>query len=343
MTLKLNWFIPTKTSGSNKINFDRVSGSIWIRCLQLIPYFNQMGFDSVINELEKETDISIFVRWQTSEAYETALKQKSKGQKIIFDLCVNYFDEVHIENLQGPVTKSHINDCKKMVSISDVITCASKYIASRASQYHPKVEYLPDSIDSKHFNLTKNILDFQKNKLSAIWSGVAPKSDDLKPIIPILKANDIDLKIISNQKYRFSRHILRWFKFNRIQNIIWSYNTFPSNILKGEFSVAPRTLSNSYNKGHSFFKIGVFLSQGIPAIASPVPSYHEVLQNDVQGRICENSNEWDKTIQEIKEDPNILVNWSNKAIKSMQPFHTSQIVKKYSRIFNELKHLSQNI
>ena len=340
MTLKLNWFIPTKTSGSNKINFDRVSGSIWIRCLQLIPYFNQMGFDSVINELEKETDISIFVRWQNPEAYETALKQKSKGQKIIFDLCVNYFDEVHIENLQGPVTKSHINDCKKMVSISDVITCASKYIASRASQYHPKVEYLPDSIDSKHFNLTKNILDFQKNKLSAIWSGVAPKSDDLKPIIPILKANDIDLKIISNQKYRFSRHILRWFKFNRTQNIIWSYNTFPSNILKGEFSVAPRTLSNSYNKGHSFFKIGVFLSQGIPAIASPVPSYHEVLQNDVQGRICENLNEWDKTIQEIKEDPNILVNWSNKAIKSMQPFHTSQIVKKYSRIFNELKHLS---
>ena len=60
----------------------------------------------------------------------------------------------------------------------------------------------------------------------------------------------------------------------------------------------------------------------------------------VQGRICENLDEWDKTIQEIKEDPSVLVNWSNKAIKSMQPFHTSQIVKKYSRIFNELKHLS---
>ena len=340
MTLRLNWFIPTKTSTPNKINFDRVSGSIWIRCLQLIPYFNQMGIDSVINDLESDTDISIFVRWQNSDAYETALKQKSKGQKIIFDLCVNYFDEVHIENLKGPVTKSHINDCKKMVSVSDVITCASKYIANRASEYHSTVEYLPDSIDSKHFNLTKNILDFKKNKLSAIWSGVAPKSADLNPIIPILKRNKIDLKIISNYKPRFRRHILQWFKFNRTQKIKWSYKTFPSNILKGEFCVAPRTLSNTYNKGHSFFKVGVFLSQGIPAIASPVPSYHEVLQNNVQGRICENLNEWDKTIQEIKEDPNILVNWSNKATKSMQEFHTSQIVKKYSQIFNQLQNLN---
>ena len=83
MTLRLNWFIPTKTSAPNKINFDRVSGSIWIRCLQLIPYFNQMGIDSVINDLESDTDISIFVRWQNSDAYETALKQKSKGQKFI--------------------------------------------------------------------------------------------------------------------------------------------------------------------------------------------------------------------------------------------------------------------
>ena len=70
MTLRLNWFIPTKTSAPNKINFDRVSGSIWIRCLQLIPYFNQMGIDSVINDLESDTDISIFVRWQNSDAYE---------------------------------------------------------------------------------------------------------------------------------------------------------------------------------------------------------------------------------------------------------------------------------
>ena len=51
-------------------NFDKVSASVWLRCLQLIPYLEEKGIRCRINDFSSESDISIFVRWQDDQAYQ---------------------------------------------------------------------------------------------------------------------------------------------------------------------------------------------------------------------------------------------------------------------------------
>ena len=102
--MKINWFIPpkqinlfTSDSFSKRLrlgyyNYDKVSASVWIRCLQLIPYLEEQGIRCRINDFYSNSDISIFVRWQDVQAFQHLKKQKDLKKIVIFDQCVNYFD-----------------------------------------------------------------------------------------------------------------------------------------------------------------------------------------------------------------------------------------------------------
>jgi len=204
MSMRAAWFIPV-----NHRDYDHLPASVWIRCLQLIPYLEESGVHCNVNEPNAKADIAIFVRWQDEEAYKLARKQKEKGRRIVFDLCVNYFEETDVPYIGRPVTKKHVDECLHMLSVADVVTCASAYIAQRAREFASWVEYLPDSINRRHFYHTKLVENFYQPKLRAIWSGIATKAGELDPILPLLRERNISLTIISNQKpalsipYRF--------------------------------------------------------------------------------------------------------------------------------------------
>ena len=41
MPIKLNWCLQIKPSDWEAIDYDNVPGAVWIRCLQLIPFFKK--------------------------------------------------------------------------------------------------------------------------------------------------------------------------------------------------------------------------------------------------------------------------------------------------------------
>jgi hypothetical protein len=56
----------------------------------------------------------------------------------------------------------------------------------------------------------------------------------------------------------------------------WRHASFSAEIAECAVGVFPRDFDNDYDRGHSFFKIGVFLSRHVPVVCSPVPSYAEI-------------------------------------------------------------------
>jgi len=300
-----------------------VPASIWIRCLQLLPYFKERGVKCTVNDLNTDADICVFVRWQDERAFTLAKEQKAKGKRIIFDLCVNYFDSSIFEAGYGS-TQKQLEECMNMIEVADAVTCASTFIAERASSFHSRVVYIPDSINKRHFRFQKPPKDFDKHP-RAIWSGVSVKATDLNLVLPLFDKRKIPLVVVSDKK-----PVLDYsFRF-----IKWSYRTFPKAILEGEFCLSPRLVEDPYNKGHSFFKIGVFMTEGIPALASPVPSYSEVLYGG--GRLCHNMEEWEDALDQILVDRNLLRQWSEETVNIMKPYETEQIVSKYMDLFNEI-------
>lgn len=321
--MKLNWICPSKSS-----NYNKNLASVWIRCLQLIPYLERKGIQSTVNQVENNADIALFIRSQDNTSLELAKKAKNKGQKVVFDLCVNYLD-ISGEAGKGFGSFSHQRDeALRMLELSDAVTCASNNIAESLRHHHGNVHYLSDSINMEHFRFKKDAKDFDKKKIELMYAGVACKTSYLfENIYPVARELKHNLHMVMDERSPFFK-IYRYHK--------WKYEKFPSYITQSDIGLAPRDVDTSYDKGHSIFKIGVFLAQGVPVLASPVPSYYEVLGDGKAGLICHTPNEWKNALIQIKDDHEILKTWSYQAQEKMVPYSTFLISNKYHQLLQEL-------
>ena len=84
---KLGLFIPTFYRDYNK-----VSASIWIRVLQMVPHYENLEIEVHINDPFRTYDVAIYYRLATQRSYNIIKYLKHVSKKVYFDTCVNYFD-----------------------------------------------------------------------------------------------------------------------------------------------------------------------------------------------------------------------------------------------------------
>lgn len=334
--MRVGWFLP-----HDPTDYTNVSASIWIRCLQLIPYLEEHGVHNVINQPEANTDIAVFVRWQNNDAIAEAARQKERGRKVIYDLVVNYYDLTEVDEvpyLGNPVKAHHVDEAHRMTALADMVTASSANIADRASREHPHTWYLPDSVDMRHFTRRKTRLGFMlRPRPRAIWSGASRKLPEIEPLLPLLREFRLPLTAVTRPLPSGdlpSIHVERESFPYRYHE--WTYESFPRDILRGEVCIVYRDLSSTYNQGHSHFKVLVFMAQGVPVIASPVPSYHELLGEPGAGLLCETWDDWRTALTAVTEDRGLLWRWSQEARRRVAPFTTARIAERYVSLFKEL-------
>jgi len=319
--MKISWFIPhiRKLPWQKWYNYDRVMASVWIRCLQLIPFLKQIGIESQINTWDKSTQVAVFLRSWNRHMQKLAMELKKNGVIVIVDTPVNYFSSQHLK----PFSETVIQEFNNFINISDAVFCPSLYIATFGERLGFKTYCLPDSINLEHFNLKKQSL-LSKTKPVLMWSGVNVKSHALNFLAPAILKHSWEMVIISEKPPKLN------FKYSFVK---WSYKTFPKVILQGDIGIFPRLICNEYDKGHSFFKIGVFLAQHIPVICSTVPSYSDILTDS--NSICPNTlkiEEWEQSIVSMNNNKEKICFADN----PVDQYSTFEIAKKYKLIFKKL-------
>ncbi|MGQ0535746.1 MAG: hypothetical protein ACT4PT_06720 [Methanobacteriota archaeon] len=328
MSLAVDWFtnVPHR-------DYDRMPGSVWLRCLQLFDYLAEHGIRSSYNELSGAARIACFVRWQDGNARELAEKLKGDGRRIVFDLNVNYLEPSDVPHLGTPVGERHVAECLAMIEVADVVTCASPFIAERVRAHHKRAEVFDDSIDIRHFARVKP--PTARRPPRALWNGYSQKALELCPILPLLEERRIPLVVVTDKPPPLRRAggwLRRRFPYEFVP---WRYATFPEALLRGDLCVAPRQLDQPYNLGHSIIKIGLPMAEGLPAIADPVPSYGRLL-SDGGGHLCRDLDDWASTLDRLLADPALLPRWSAEAREATKPFHTDVIAARYARLFRDL-------
>lgn len=318
--LTVTWILPVRHR-----NVDRMPASVWIRCLQLLPYLERHGIRSVFDERPGVADVMIFVRRQDDAARALACSARGWGARVVVDFCVNYFDDTGLTPGGYGVTARHVAEAHAMVEVADLVTAASSFIASRARTLHDRVEYVPDSVDRTHFNRTK--VHDATAPLIAMWCGYSVKAAELEPILPLLAERSIPLMVVSDARPRLSIP----FEFRR-----WRHASAPADLIRGDVALAPRDLDNRYNLGHSFFRIGVFLAQGVPVVAGPVPSYGEVLTPGENGLSCSSEMEWKVALDALLADRSRLSAWSARAVQSMEPYWAAPVAARYAQLLHGL-------
>lgn len=326
--IRIAWFAPDVVPG----DFNRTGSAQWIRCLQLLPHLEERGIASTLNDPDADADISVLVRGQGAAAQALAAARKARGDRIVFDLCVNYFDESYVAGVGPQVGPTHVADCRAMTSLADALFCASSNIAARAAREHPHVEMLPDSVDRRHFSRRKIEADFDRKRPRAIWGGVAIKANELAPVIPILKNAGWDIVLIAEKRPAAARvwPFGRGASFRR-----WRYETFPDEIVGGELCFSYRPLDTAYNLGHSSFKIAAFVAQGVPALTCPMPSYVDLLSRG-GGRIAADLEAWRRSAEELSADRAALKTLSRGCDAAIAPLLTPAVADRYVAAFRNI-------
>jgi len=310
-------------------DFNDVLASVWIRCLQLIPRLETMGFRCTLNDTAAAADVCVFVRTQDAQAQALATACKRRGARVVFDLCVDY------TRRSGPVTQQNVDEARRMISIADAVTCASRAITNAVAALHPRTICLPDSVDPTHFSVRKNPEDFSRPALTAVWAGASAKARELIPILPLLGERNIKLRIISDVPPSLRMPGITFWRRYPIEFVKWRYEKFPADIVGGDICVVSRDLTTAYNRGHSAFKIAVFMAEGVPVLASPVPSYLRLLTKG-GGRICKTPAEWAAALDEVVLHRNRLTVWSRQALLAAAPVATPVVVRRYAELFRQL-------
>lgn len=250
-------------------------------------------------------DLIVILKKITDDICELVYNNKKLDTKIIFDANVNYY-EVWGE-FPVPNTKPSPEQQKNAIwltSNTDGVVADSSYIAGICSRYNHNIVFIPDNINLNLFRGGK--IHDHKEKINVIWSGVAKKAYHFNVIENVLIRfrNKIKLTIVSDEFY-FPEVIERLKRTIEVDIVKFEYKKYPKLLLQGDIIVSPKLINNSYEIGHSEYKITLGMAQGLPVIASPQQSYIEALENSSAGFICKDEGEWLFAFEELLNSPEL--------------------------------------
>jgi glycosyltransferase involved in cell wall biosynthesis len=175
--------------------------------------------------------------------------------------------------------------------------------------------------------------------LRAIWAGTAVKAGDVCPVLKLLMRQRYHFTVVA-EKDPFESHLPRRLLMKVLLDyrfVPWHHATFPETIIGGDVCISPRDVALPYNRGHSSFKIGVFMAEGVPVMASPVPSYLELLGDGRAGWICRTPGEWDEALLYARRDRAKLRERAAAARDVMDQYSTQRISGEWANLIGSLQ------
>ena len=295
-------------------------------------------------------DAVVFLKSFSSECLQLARHLKSKNVKTVFDLNVDYLSpavgQFYYDDMAP--TQQQCLAVGAMVRVCDIVMCASRHIASVVSEYNKNVYWIPDNVRDDLISRENSCVPDYDNKISLLWSGQAVKLFELLRIKEVLLsfADNLHLKIITNsldalkkwhEPYAKEFHSM----LKRLSHEIIPFTTI-DDLMKvygqGGVCISPRFLDNSYNLGHSEWKITLAMAKGCVTLASEQESYIEVHDraNGHGLRICSSAKEWEVAFKEIL-NPNF--SWQQEqdaAVNVVKQYYSSSVIaEQHASIINK--------
>ena len=199
------------------------------------------------------------------------------------------------------------------------VSCGNQYLCDFARQFNDNVVLNPTTIDTtRQHNRLKNQ---QTEKFVIGWTGTHSTLPYLKPLFPVLEklyqSHDFALHVIANTPPKEQAAFIHF--------IPWQKETEIDDLLGFNVGLMPLT-DDPWAKGKCGFKALQYMSLGIPALVSPVGVNTEIVENGVNGFICETEEDWDKALEKLMTDADLR--------KKMGAAGRKTVEKQYSVISN---------
>ena len=308
------------------------------------------GFHYELYRPWRRYDALVFVK--AMGARERALRDQARraGCPVLFDANVNYYDHSGTFYYDGMApSETQMREAEDMTRACDAVIADSRFIAGRCAPMNRKVRWIPDNVNMELVPPSRP-LPRQGAKLNVSWCGQAVKLFELLAIEETLLQyrHRLRLTLVTNSlaalrvwkpdlRHRFEgllqavEHTLQ--PYTSVTGLLDIYASQPG------ICISPRFADNTYNLGHTEWKITLALACGRMALASPVPSYCDVASR-ARGagvRICSTSAEWASALDRLLAGE---VDWAAEeagARRVVETFYATAVVARdHARFMDEV-------
>ncbi|GAL83792.1 hypothetical protein MYP_1020 [Sporocytophaga myxococcoides] len=206
-------------------------------------------------------------------------------KKIIYDFDdAIWIAQTGKENFLTKVVKNP-GKVNKIIKWSYKVSCGNSYLKNHSLKFNKNVVLNPTTIDceSLHFK----IKDQNTNKVVIGWTGTHSTMMYLEHAIPFLRklyvAQNFKLIVISNLKPNFA--------FPEMEFVKWNEHTEQEDLLRMNIGIMPLA-DNEWTKGKCGFKALQYMALGIPAVVSSVGVNAEIVDQGINGFLCESETDW---------------------------------------------------
>ncbi len=286
-------------------------GSSSIQTARFQPLISQKYLESSGLRYElfrplRHYDAVVFLKSMNEDSILLARRCRRQNISTIFDLNIDYFSPasgVYYYEGMAPTVEQR-EQAQVMASICDAIISDSHWLNKVAQQFNPVTTRIPDAIPDFFFQEQCYWQPEINKPIPLLWCGEAVKLFDLLLIEEVLRTlkEKIVLRIITNSLKAIDRIFQPWqgklkkllndlqveiIPFKNLDNLRKVYD-------QGGVFISPRFLNNTYNMGHTEWKIALPMARNRIVLCSPQPSYKDVasLSQGKGIRICNTDEEW---------------------------------------------------
>lgn len=175
------------------------------------------------------------------------------------------------------------------------VSVGNSFLYSYAIQYNHNVLINPTCVDT--VNKHNIIKEQHTDKIVIGWTGSFSTLHYLNEVIYVLeeleKHHDFEFLVIADQNPNLP---LKSFRFKE-----WSEQTEVEDLINCNIGIMP-LYNNEFTKGKCGFKIIQFLSLGIPVVASPIGVNAQIVDENVNGFLCQSKHEWIQALEKLLSD-----------------------------------------
>ncbi len=216
-------------------------------------------------------------------------------KKYIYD----FDDAIWLPNYSQSNAKFHrlkaYGKVKKIIRWADTVVVGNAFLAEYARQFNENVQIIPTTIDldKVHNQVTKH----EKDLIRIGWTGSHTTMEYLPLLVPTLKELEkeypIKFRVISNHPPNIDLACLEYVKWNKETEI--------EDLAAIHIGVMP-LIDSIWAKGKCGFKGLQYMSLEIPSVMSAVGVNPEIVEDGVNGFLCEKEDDWKRILLQLIQD-----------------------------------------
>lgn len=191
------------------------------------------------------------------------------------------------------------------------ISVGNDYLAEYARTYNPNVIVIPTVVDT--VKVHNEMQDQLTDHPNIGWTGTFSTLKYLDIVLPVLqkleKEFDFTFNVIADRDPVLPLKNYRFIKWNKA--------TEREDILSMHIGLMP-LYDDDFSKGKCGFKAIQYMALGIPAVVSPVGVNSKIVNDGINGFVCNNDLQWEEKLKVLIKNSQLRKNFGIEARKKIE-------------------------